>query len=179
MLCQIVGSKRLILFPPSDVSHFAIPAGSSSSSINVFESDANLRHPSLAFTHPHEAVLRPGDVLYIPPLWLHAATPLETVSVSTNVFFRNLDSGYALGRDVYGNRDVQAYEKGRLDVEKIVKSFDRLPHDMAQFYLERLADELKEKAYSAGSNDADPGNARAPDGNNRLTATRGRVGDHD
>ena len=150
VLCQITGSKRLLLYPPCDVSHFAIPPGSSSSSTNVFEADSRLRDPSLAFTHPHEAFLRPGDVLYIPPLWLHAASPQEPVSVSVNVFFRNLDSGYAPGRDVYGNRDVQAYEKGRIDVGKIAKSFDKLPHDMAQFYLQRLAGELKEKAYRAG-----------------------------
>jgi tRNA wybutosine-synthesizing protein 4 len=47
---------------------------------------------------------------------------------------------------VYGNRDLQAYEKGRRDVEKIVHSFDRLPRDIARFYLDRLADELKERA---------------------------------
>jgi tRNA wybutosine-synthesizing protein 4 len=67
--------------------------------------------------------------------------------VAVNVFFRNLAAGtYAAGRDVYGNRDLQAYEKGRRDVEKIVHSFDRLPRDIARFYLDRLADELKERA---------------------------------
>lgn len=63
-----------------------------------------------------------------------------------NVFFRNLESGYAAGKDVYGNRDVQAYEKGRKDIEKIARSFSTLPPEMGRFYLERLADELKEKA---------------------------------
>ena len=90
--------------------------------------------------------MKPGDVLFIPPLWLHTASPTEGVSVAVNVFFRNLAPGcYAAGRDVYGNRDLQAYEKGRRDVEKIARSFDRLPRDIAKFYLDRLADELKER----------------------------------
>ena len=145
MLCQIRGSKRLILFPPSDVSHLALSAGSSTSSIDCFSADF-VNDPVLAQTHPQQVFLQPGDVLYIPPLWLHTASPTDGVSISVNVFFRNLDSGYAPGRDIYGNRDVQAYEKGRRDIEKIKRLFDGLPSDMRGFYLDRLADELKGNA---------------------------------
>jgi tRNA wybutosine-synthesizing protein 4 len=63
------------------------------------------------------------------------------------VFFRSLDKGYAVGRDVYANRDLHAYEKGRQDVERLVRSFDGIPPEMASFYLLRLASELKEKAW--------------------------------
>ena len=151
VLCQITGSKRLLLYPPSQVSYFNIPPGSSSSSINVFEDDSNHKHSRLASAHTYEAVLHPGDVLYIPPLWLHATAPLDAVNVSTNVFFRNLQTGYAPGKDVYANRDLQAYEKARGDLHKMVHSFDKLPRDMAQFYLQRLADELQEKADQHGA----------------------------
>lgn len=71
---------------------------------------------------------------------------MKGFSVAVNVFFRNLENGYAAGKDVYGNRDLAAYEKGRLDVAKIAKSFDKLPADMKEFYLLRLAEELKGKA---------------------------------
>ena len=47
---------------------------------------------------------------------------------------------------MYANRDIQAYEKGRRDIEKLVKSFENLPPDMSRFYLDRLGDELKAKA---------------------------------
>ena len=144
VLCQIHGTKRLMLYPPSDVSLFSIPPGASSSSINCFDYDISERLRGLA--HPQESILEPGDILYIPPLWLHTASPMESVSISINVFFRNLESGYAPGKDVYGNRDLQAYEKGRRDIEKLAKSFDSLPLEVGRFYLERLADELKEKA---------------------------------
>ncbi|KMU87904.1 leucine carboxyl methyltransferase family protein [Coccidioides immitis H538.4] len=90
--------------------------------------------------------MKPGDILFLPPLWLHTACPTARVSVAVNVFFRSLVQGYAPGRDVYGNRDLHAYEKGRKDVEKIARSFDRLPSDVARFYLDRLADELRQKA---------------------------------
>ena len=144
VLCQIQGFKRLILFPPSDIMQLGIPPGSSSSSINVFNTDVATRS-SLELTHPHEVLLKPGDVLFIPPLWSHTASPCNGTSVAVNVFFRNLRVGYAAGRDVYGNRDLQAYERGRKDVEKIARAFDGLPRDVRGFYLERLVAELQQK----------------------------------
>lgn len=152
VLCQIRGEKTLILYPPWDVSRLGLAPGSSSSSINVFQkesSDEGSDTPnSPAGTHPHEARMKPGDILFIPPLWLHTARPKHedgAVSVAVNVFFRNLAEGYASGRDVYGNRDLQAYEQGRKDVEKIARAFEQLPRDAARFYLDRLADEMRAK----------------------------------
>lgn len=142
--CQIGGSKRLVLFPPRDVEHLSFASGASSSSIDVF---AALESAELAQTHPHEATLSPGEVLFLPPLWLHTAKPTSRSSVAVNVFFRDLDSGsYAAGRDVYGNRDLAAYERGRQDVARIANSFHKLPADAREFYLLRLADELQRKA---------------------------------
>lgn len=142
--CQIGGSKRMILFPPSDVEHLSFAPGASSSGIDVFSS---LGSPELAQTRPHEAELSPGDVLFLPPLWLHTATPTSNTSIAVNVFFRDLDGGhYASGRDVYGNRDLAAYERGRQDVARIANNFQKLPAEMREFYLLRLADELRRKA---------------------------------
>ncbi|KAI8946867.1 cupin-like domain-containing protein [Xylaria longipes] len=139
--CQIAGSKKLLLFPPDDVSQLSFAPGASSSSIDVF---SGLETPALALTHPHEATLGPGDILFIPPLWLHATAPLTDLGVAVNVFFRNLETGYSSGRDVYGNRDIAAYEKGRMDVARITNSFTRLPRDVQAFYMRRLADEMTE-----------------------------------
>ncbi|KAJ4307068.1 tRNA methyltransferase ppm2 [Collariella sp. IMI 366227] len=142
--CQIGGSKRLLLFPPSDVEHLSFAPGASSSSIDVFSS---LDSPQLASTHPHEAVLSAGEVLFLPPLWLHTATPTSDKSVAVNVFFKDLASAhYAAGRDVYGNRDLAAYEKGRQDIARIANSFKKLPAEVRGFYVLRLADELRGKA---------------------------------
>ena len=141
VLCQIRGSRSLRLYPPSDILSLCIDPGSSSSTVDVFDhSDAS--QALLEHTHPWEAVLEPGDILFIPPVWAHAAESISPISVAVNVFFRNLDSGYAAGRDVYGNRDLQAYENGRRDVNKMVNTFDKLPPDIRRFYLERLGQEL-------------------------------------
>ncbi|KAI8942725.1 hypothetical protein NX059_000773 [Plenodomus lindquistii] len=146
ILCQVRGSKTLHLYPPSDVKYLDFPAGGSSSNTDVLTS----KDPKLRYTHPHVAGLKPGDVLFIPPMWSHTATPNEGVSVAVNVFWRGLDKGYAAGKDVYGNRDLQAYENGRRDVEKILKAFRDVPADIARFYLDRLAGEIQEKAGKLG-----------------------------
>jgi len=143
ILCQIRGSKRLVLFPPSDVKYLEFGPGASSSSINVFNQSKNSIPPQ---SHPHEALLQHGDVLFIPALWLHTAYPTSGMSVAVNVFFRNLQTGYAPGKDVYGNRDLQAYEKGRQDIAKIVRSFDNLPIEVRHFYMQRLVHEFNELA---------------------------------
>lgn len=130
----------MILFPPSDVSHLSFAPGASSSSLDVF---ASLDSPHLSATHPHEAILEPGDVLLLPPMWLHTATPTSDMSVAVNVFFRDLDGAYSSGRDVYGNRDLAAYEKGRQDAYRICKTFEKLPREIRRFYLSRIADELR------------------------------------
>ncbi|KAH8597896.1 hypothetical protein B0O99DRAFT_650746 [Bisporella sp. PMI_857] len=140
VLCQIQGTKRLLLFPPYDVEAFNFEPGASSSDINAFE---KLRDGGLSGTHPHEAILSSSDVLFLPQLWVHTASPISGISIAINVFFRGLQpSRYAAGKDVYGNRDLQAYEKGRQDISKVIKSFEGLPPEVRQFYLTRLAQEL-------------------------------------
>ncbi|KAF2451370.1 LCM-domain-containing protein [Karstenula rhodostoma CBS 690.94] len=146
VLCQVCGSKTLHLFPPADVKYLAYPPGGSSSNTDILTS----KDTRLAHTHPHIAHLRPGDILFIPPMWSHTAVPEDGVSVAVNAFFRNLEAGYAAGKDVYGNRDLQAYENGRRDVERIAKAFRTVPDDMAKFYLDRLAMEIQERADAVG-----------------------------
>ena len=145
VLCQIRGRKTLILFPPSDVRHLSLFPGSSSSDLDVFAPNAFEREP-LNHTHPYKVSLLPGQLLFIPALWLHAAEPLDGLSIAVNVFFRNLEMGYAAGRDTYANRDLQAYEEGRKDVKKIIQRFQNLPRPLAQFYLQRLSQEIEQQA---------------------------------
>ena len=141
VLCQIRGSKRLRLYSPSDILHLRIGPGDSSSTTDVFD-PSSVQNTSLQCAHAYDAVLEPGDVLFIPPMWAHAAAAISPVSVAVNVFYRSLSSGYAPGRDVYGNRDLQAYENGRKEVKKIADSFSKLPPQIRHFYLQRLGQEL-------------------------------------
>jgi len=173
---QVYGSKKLVLFPPSDLIRLSFAPGSTTSSIDIFSSSVSDRSAadtlvSPTGTSPHIATLGPGDALFIPPLWAHAATPLASkpgttpATIAVNVFFRSLSAAkYAAGRDVYGNRDLAAYEDGRRDVEKMARRFaDGVPRDMAKTYLQRLADELAQKAAEMNTADeeAGPGSAGA------------------
>ena len=170
ILCQIVGSKRIILFPPEDMVKLEFPPGATTSDLDIFpqpgESHMPLRMPP--GTHPYEAVIRPGEVLFIPPLWAHTTTPTGAnvdadagdhngqISIAVNVFFRSLSEGYAPGKDIYGNRDLMAYERGRRHLSQIVNGFDKLPDDLGRAYLLRLADELRAKATEYGGKSGTP-----------------------
>lgn len=142
ILCQIRGHKVVRLYPPSDVPHLSFPPGSSSSTIvNIF--DISVEQHRAEGLHPVETVMGPGDILFIPSMWLHATKP-TTQSVSLNYFWKNLDATmYAAGSDIYGNRDLAAYENGRKTVAKLRDSFKNLPLETRTFYLARLAQELQ------------------------------------
>ncbi|KAE9968306.1 hypothetical protein EG328_007649 [Venturia inaequalis] len=123
ILCQIRGSKRVILFPPSDISHLDFAHGETTSGLNVFTTAKE----KLENTHPVETILREGEVLFIPACWAHATAPAirGVGSVAVNVFFRSFEEGmYAAGRDVYGNRDLGVYQNGRRDVAKIMEKIE-------------------------------------------------------
>ncbi|KAK4943096.1 tRNA methyltransferase ppm2 [Elasticomyces elasticus] len=218
VLFQIRGTRKLILFPPEDIKHLSFPPGSTTSTIDILESAENPdteedRLKPIPNTHPHIAILRPGEALFIPPLWSHTGTPLPTaqsqtpsqsspqstetpqpqpqsdpassrINISLNIFFRSFSaSAYQAGRDVYGNRDLAAYEDGRRDLDRIVRRFlstnsspanqgtqngnstvtesegsaaisdtqdhglqAGIPKAIAKAYIERLVDELRERA---------------------------------
>jgi tRNA wybutosine-synthesizing protein 4 len=141
---QVAGVRKMILFPPGDVKYLSFAPGASSSSIDVFQA-LEASATSLHTTHPQEAVIHPGDILLLPALWLHTAAPMTDMSIAVNVFFRDLEQEehYAPGRDVYGNKDLEVYEKGRQAVTRIAKSLRPLPPAAREFYLSRIADELR------------------------------------
>ncbi|KAF2152543.1 LCM-domain-containing protein [Myriangium duriaei CBS 260.36] len=146
VLCQIRGSKRLRLYAPECATQMGFLPGASSSSMDVWDESTaeNLRSRGI---QGFEAHLNEGDVLFIPSLWLHTAQPTTGLSVAVNVFFRDerMEAAYAAGKDVYGNRDVAAYERGRRDVQRIARSFEGLPPRVQKFYLSRLAHELESR----------------------------------
>ncbi|KAI8304207.1 tRNA wybutosine-synthesizing protein 4 [Colletotrichum sp. SAR11_59] len=137
---------------PSLAKDFTLPPQLAYVQDNTFSSVLRISGPVNMWLHydvmanvyaqPYEAVVEPGDILFLPPLWLHTAAPTSDMSVAVNIFFRNLEKGYSSGRDVYGNRDLAAYEKGRQDVSRIANNFSKLPPDAREFYIRRLADEL-------------------------------------
>ncbi|KAK8160928.1 hypothetical protein BKA80DRAFT_238503 [Phyllosticta citrichinensis] len=168
VLCQVRGRKRVRLYAPADAKHLGYAAGASSSDVDVWYDDGDegewarrcpRERERLARTRPWEGTLAAGEILFLPPMWSHAVRP-ETepaadgeagFSVAVNCFWRNLGSeAYAVGRDVYGNRDLAGYEEGRKAVEKIAKAFEGVPADLRGFYVDRLIEELREKVVTGG-----------------------------
>jgi len=124
ILCQIRGSKHITLFPPSSIRGLNMMPGETTSDLDCFGD--NVRE--LVHLHPMETVLNEGECLFIPACWPHATTPAGDgeFSVAINLFFKNLAAGYAVGRDVYGNRDLAAYEEGRRDLQRVISNLRQL-----------------------------------------------------
>ena len=111
---QIRGKKRWILVPPADVA-LASPvrfgpltlarllrdSGRSRrdllrpfhavKALNAFAVDAQrpdyVAHPEFARARALECVLEPGDLLFLPVLWLHSAASVSDVTISMNWWF--------------------------------------------------------------------------------------------
>ena len=141
-LFQIRGSKRILLFPPSDVLSLDLVHGQSGSQIDVFAPGAFEKQPLIS-TQPHEVILKPGEVLFVPPLWCHAVHPLDGLNVAVNVFFKADTGAYAKGKDIYGNHDIEAYEQARQKLREIEQIFARVPSEMGDFYKLRIGQEFQ------------------------------------
>ncbi|ODV91257.1 hypothetical protein CANCADRAFT_31956, partial [Tortispora caseinolytica NRRL Y-17796] len=69
--------------------------------------------------------MKPGDMLFIPPMWLHATKSGKEPSISVNVFWRDQpEESYDKGKDIYGNKDLAAYLSGRTKVQEIMNELN-------------------------------------------------------
>jgi len=78
-MCQVAGSKEVILHPPDEVHArvlYASPALGNWSPVRFFSVDA-IRFPMFAMNKPWKAEVNPGDALYIPNPWWHAVVALD------------------------------------------------------------------------------------------------------
>ena len=135
ILCQIVGEKRVVLFPP-DVYADMKMNGSVSQALDVEELES--RHKDRVI----HAVLKPGDILFIPALWFHSVTTL-TPSLGVNVFWRHLSSDAYSANDNYGNHDLTVMVKVKdFVLREIKQQLQIIPQDYQKFTLLQIADEL-------------------------------------
>jgi len=117
-LCQIVGRKELILFPPTDLEYLYYTGRAKGelkyqypgeftrdpatvdnrsfvfgSSVNVDKPDLK-QHPLYAKATPFRVVLNPGDVLYLPAFWHHEVQSVPDadtgLNIAVNFWFANL-----------------------------------------------------------------------------------------
>ncbi|MCL4137518.1 UNVERIFIED_CONTAM: hypothetical protein GTU68_011038, partial [Idotea baltica] len=91
---QLIGVKRCILFPPEHYEnlypHTVYHPHDRQSQVDLENPDFE-RFPGLRHLKGFEAILSPGDVLYIPIYWWHHISPLEDqvkCSVSVNFWYK-------------------------------------------------------------------------------------------
>lgn len=101
LACVVAGRRQFILFPPDQIANLYLgpvldaPGGVPISLVNVWNPDFD-KFPQYAeaLEVAQEAVLEPGDALYIPSLWWHGVASLERVNVLVNYWWDGItDSG--------------------------------------------------------------------------------------
>jgi hypothetical protein len=83
LLFQVVGRKRVLLFPPADYAALRIHPDQHPSARQAARDLADPPRPDER-VRAQAVDLEPGDALYIPPFWFHEVEALDPVTVSVN-----------------------------------------------------------------------------------------------
>lgn len=142
ILVQVVGRKRVVLFPPRDSPNLYL-VGDKSRLLDIDTPNTDT-FPNFSRATRYEAFLEAGEVLYIPALWFHNVTALE-FGVAVNVFWRHLGADFYDSKDPYGNKDPPQVQRALQVVERAAKVLSELPPEYRQFYSHRLLSHLEEK----------------------------------
>lgn len=148
LLVQIVGRKRVVLFPPSAVEDLYLK-GDKSIVVDIDDPDLK-RFPRFPHAQRYECEMAPGDVLFLPALWFHNVTSLD-YSVAVNSFWRGLEDKYYDSKDTYGNKDPPQVQRALQMVDKAVGLLDDLPDTFREFYCQRIVARAKEKISANNS----------------------------
>jgi hypothetical protein len=97
--CVVSGSRRFTVFPPEQVSNLYIgpllrtPGGSPISVVDLRAPDYT-RFPRFrqALESAQEAVLEPGDAVYIPILWWHGVESLDPLNILVNYWWNTVST---------------------------------------------------------------------------------------
>ncbi len=95
-ITEIYGEKEYYLFPPEDTPYlYPSPVQPNLSQIDQPHKPDLQRFPRVAQASPHHTVLKPGQMIFIPMGWWHAARPLSiSISVCTAILDRSNWPGF-------------------------------------------------------------------------------------
>ncbi len=99
--CVVSGSRRFTVFPPEQVGNLYIgpllrnPGGSPISMVDLREPDLS-KFPLFeeALESAEEAVLEPGDAIFIPILWWHGVESLGPLNILVNYWWNDAGSAH-------------------------------------------------------------------------------------
>jgi hypothetical protein len=125
MICQVLGRKQVLLHPPGDAALlYRLPIGASRH-YNVSRSDPFTASDGaltpLEGTHPFEAVLEPGDALFIPIHWSHGVRGFGAV-MSISLFWNARLREHRFPRPGFHNVAGLARWQPRLLLHRVVES---------------------------------------------------------
>lgn len=98
--CVVTGRRKFTLFPPDQIANLYVgptldaPGGVPISMVDLHEPDLD-RYPnfSKALCVAQEALLEPGDAIFIPTPWWHAVEALDQINVLINYWWGGLTEG--------------------------------------------------------------------------------------
>lgn len=94
LACVVAGRRKFNLFPPEQIENLypgptlVTPGGVPVSMVDINQPDMK-RYPKYAeaLKVGQEAILEPGDAIYIPALWWHGVESLESINVLVNYWW--------------------------------------------------------------------------------------------
>ena len=97
--CVVSGRRKFTVFPPNQVANLYIgpllrtPGGPPISTVNLRSPDLE-KFPRFAkeLESAREAVLEPGDAIYIPILWWHGVESLDALNILVNYWWNDAES---------------------------------------------------------------------------------------
>lgn len=168
ILCQVVGTKRVILIPPEDTKYLYTEGDKSR--VNSFDEDdldkCLTKYPLISRCRLYICHLTPGDCLYIPSLWWHnikttipkteSKTSSDHYSLGFNIFWRDkrlLDRGVYAENDIYGNKNLLPYDAALANLDKALQHISKLPEKYQTLYKTMLHKQFKRKFQIDSDND--------------------------
>lgn len=157
VLCQVIGHKRVTLFPPGDIRFLYIVGDKSP--VNEFDDWKKCinKYPMVAMASPYACVLDPGDVLFIPSLWWHNVRTFAKksssdfgYSIGFNIFWKDskINNGLTYAKnDVYGNKNLTLFDAALTNLDKALGHLDKLPEKYKEFFKIMLFERLKAKIF--------------------------------
>ncbi len=87
-MCQVTGTKEVILFPPDEINAKALYriSGVKWSPVRLFDVDFK-KFPLFSEATPYKVTVNAGDALYIPNPWWHAVVSLDDIVTMTVACF--------------------------------------------------------------------------------------------
>lgn len=155
LACVMAGRREFTLFPPEQIANLYLgpvlnaPGGVPISLVDVQNPDLD-RFPryATALEHAQRAVLEPGDAIFIPSLWWHAVSSLESVNVLVNYWWAGYSASGLSANDtlLHGMLSIADLDDAQRQAWK--SFFDYYVFDSSEQRTEHLPDTLRDISTS-------------------------------